>query len=159
MPPGIAGWAPVFPFQEGTMWKDFKTFVLRGNVVDLAIAVVVGTAFNAIVASLVKDVFTPLLLRPAMTALRAERWEELAWNGVMFGRFQSAVLEFIVTAFVLFLFVRALNAAHSRAKPVEVAAAAPQPPAEVALLTEIRDLLKRDRAAVEQTEEDRRKPA
>ena len=131
------------------MWKEFKAFVLRGNVVDLAVAVVVGGAFNAIVASLVKDVITPLLLRPAMRALHAERWEELGWNGVLYGRFLASVLEFVVTAFVLFMLVRALNAARTRASAAEAAPASvpPPPPAEVVLLTDIRDLLKRDRAA------------
>lgn len=131
------------------MWKEFKTFILRGNIVDLATAVVVGGAFNAIVASLVKDILTPLLLRPAMKAVHAERWEELGWNGVLYGRFFASVLEFVVVAFVLFLLVRALNAARARATAVEPAPGptpAP-PPAEVVLLTDIRDLLKRDRAA------------
>jgi large conductance mechanosensitive channel len=131
------------------MWKDFKAFIVRGNVVDLAVAVVVGGAFNAIVASLVKDIVTPLLLRPAMTALHAEHWEQLGWNGVLYGRFFAAVLEFVVTAFVLFLLVRGLNTARKRAT---AAAASPAPveappAAEVVLLTDIRDLLKRDRAA------------
>jgi large conductance mechanosensitive channel len=129
------------------LWKDFKAFVVRGNVVDLAVAVVIGGAFNAIVGSLVKDVVTPLLLQPALAALRAERWEEIAWRGALFGRFFAAVLEFVVTAFVLFLLVRALNATRARAKtPADVPEPAP-PPTEVVLLTDIRDLLKRDRAA------------
>jgi large conductance mechanosensitive channel len=130
------------------MWKDFKAFVLRGNIVDLAVAVVVGGAFNAIVASLVKDIVTPLLLRPAITALHAEHWEELGWDGVLYGRFFAAVLEFVVTAFVLFVVVRGLSRARARTRVVEAAPApAAPPPAEVVLLTDIRDLLKRDRAA------------
>jgi large conductance mechanosensitive channel len=129
------------------MWKDFKDFVLRGNVVDLAVAVVVGGAFNAIVASLVKDILTPLLLRPVMTALHAEHWEDIAWNGALVGRFFGSVLQFIVTAFVLFLLVRAVNAARNRTRVAEPEAAPLPTPAEVVLLTDIRDLLKRDRAA------------
>jgi large conductance mechanosensitive channel len=128
------------------MWKDFKAFVLRGNVVDLAVAVVVGGAFNAIVASLVKDIFAPLMLRPAMRALHAERWEELGWNGVLYGRFFASVLEFVVTAFVLFLMLRAIVSARSRARAAEPSPAPASPPAaEVALLTDIRDLLQRER--------------
>jgi large conductance mechanosensitive channel len=131
------------------MWKDFKAFLLRGNIVELAVAVVVGGAFNAIISSLIKDIITPWLLRPIMTTLHAERWEDLAWRGALWGRFFSSVLEFIVTAFVLFLVVRALSAAQRRARAAEAppAEAAPPPPAEVMLLTDIRDLLRRDRAA------------
>ncbi len=130
------------------MWKDFKSFMLRGNIVDLAIAVVIGGAFQAIVASLVRDILTPLLLRPALAALHAQRWEELAWGGVMVGRFFATLLEFVAIAFVLFLFVRGLAAARARTVSAVPPPAAPAPPpAEVVLLTDIRDLLKRDRAA------------
>jgi large conductance mechanosensitive channel len=119
------------------MGKDLKAFLLRGNVVDLAVAVVLGAAFTAIVTSLVADVVTPLLLRPAMVALRVERLESLQWNGVLYGRFLAVVLAFVLTALVMFALVRALQALR------RADAMAPPPTKDQALLAEIRDLLRR----------------
>ena len=76
--------------------KEFKEFALKGNVVDLAIAVVIGAAFSAIVTSLVGDVITPLLLTPALKAAHAENLEELSWNGVKYGKFISSIITFII---------------------------------------------------------------
>jgi large conductance mechanosensitive channel len=122
------------------MLKEFKTFVLRGNVVDLAVGVIIGGAFGAIVNSLVSDIITPILLQPALKAAGAENIA--SWNpgGLLVGKFIAAVISFIVIAFVLFLIIKLMNSAKKKdeAKP-----AAPAPtPADVQLLTEIRDLLK-----------------
>ena len=64
------------------MLKDLKAFLLRGNVVDLAVAVVIGAAFGAIVTSLVNDIITPLILKPAMKAAGVEQIAQLSWNGI-----------------------------------------------------------------------------
>jgi large conductance mechanosensitive channel len=124
------------------MLKEFKAFAMRGNVVDLAVGVIIGGAFGKIVASLNDDVITPLLLKPALDAANLSHLNQLTVFGtVKYGVFLSAVLNFIVVAFVLFILVKGINAAHKKedAKP---AAPAP-PPADIQLLSEIRDILKR----------------
>ena len=128
--------------KPNTMLQEFKKFAMRGNVVDLAVGVIIGGAFGKIVSSLIDDVITPLILKPALEATNLTRLEELTIFGtVRYGVFLSATLNFIIVAFVLFLIVKAVNSAQKReeAKP---AAPAP-PPADVQLLTEIRDLLKK----------------
>jgi large conductance mechanosensitive channel len=122
------------------MLKEFKTFIMRGNVVDLAVAVIIGAAFNAIVGSLINDVITPLLLKPAFATMNVDKLENLAWNGVLYGKFLASVINFLVTAFVIFLMVKAMNKAKK--KKEEEPAAPPAPTTDQALLTEIRDLLK-----------------
>lgn len=128
------------------MLKEFRDFIMRGNVVDLAVAVIIGAAFGAIVSSLVTDVITPLLLKPAMEAMNVNKLEELAWNGVLYGKFLATVINFLVVAFVIFLMIKAMNSAAKRFKKKEeeqaAAAAPPAPSKDQELLTEIRDLLK-----------------
>lgn len=121
------------------MIKEFKAFILRGNVVDLAVAVIIGAAFGAIVSSLVTDVITPLLLNPLMEKLHVSKLEEVAWNGVLYGKFIATVINFVVVAFVIFLMVKGMN---KMIKKKEVAPAPKEPTNEEKLLTEIRDLLK-----------------
>lgn len=122
------------------MLKEFKAFAMRGNVVDLAVGVIIGAAFSKIVASFIDDVITPLLLKPALEAAHLTRLEELTLFGtVKYGNFVSAVINFIIVAFVLFLIIKGVNATKKK----EAAAAPPAPPADVVLLTEIRDLLKK----------------
>jgi large conductance mechanosensitive channel len=122
------------------MLKEFKTFIMRGNVVDLAVAVIIGTAFGAIVNSLVADVITPLLLKPTMESLGVEKLEGLAWNGVLYGKFLATVINFIVVGFVIFLLIKAMNAATKKKKDEETSDTRPT---QEELLAEIRDLLKR----------------
>ncbi len=123
------------------MLKEFKAFAMRGNVVDLAVGVIIGAAFNKIVSSLIEDVITPLLLKPALEAANLTNLDQLMLFGtVKYGVFLSAVINFIIVAFVLFMIIKAMNAAKKR----EDAKAAPAPtPADILLLTEIRDLLKK----------------
>lgn len=123
------------------MLKEFKNFVMRGNVVDLAIGVIIGGAFGAIVNSLVADIITPILLQPALKAAGAE--DIAAWKpgGLLVGKFVASVISFLVIAFVLFLIVKGMNAAKK--KEEEKAATPAAPPADIQLLTEIRDLLKK----------------
>ncbi len=88
--------------------KDFKTFAVKGNVMDLAVAVIIGAAFSAIVSSLVKDIITPLLLTPALNAVGAKNIAELKWGEVTYGNFLAAVINFIVIALVIFMLIRAI---------------------------------------------------
>jgi len=120
------------------MMKEFKDFAVKGNVVDLAVAVVIGAAFGAIVSSLVDDVITPLLLTPALKAVGAENIASLHWGAVKYGNFLAAVIKFIVIAFVLFLIIKAIN---STKKKEEAAPAGPSSTDK--LLMEIRDALKK----------------
>jgi large conductance mechanosensitive channel len=122
------------------MLKEFKAFAMRGNVVDLAVGVIIGAAFSKIVTSFIDDVITPLLLKPALEAAHLTKLEELMLFGtVKYGNFVSAVINFIIVAFVLFLVIKGVNATKKK----EAAAAPPAPAADVVLLTEIRDLLKK----------------
>lgn len=122
-----------------SMVKEFKEFAFKGNVVDLAVAVIIGAAFGKIVSSLVADVITPLLLNPALKAAGADKIEALSWHGVMYGSFLSAVISFLLVAIVLFLIIQAVNKTK---KPKEAPAPA-GPTKEEELLMEIRDLLKK----------------
>src|SRR6476469_3145222 len=105
--------------------KEFKEFALKGNVIDLAIAVIIGAAFGAIITSLVEDVITPLILTPALRMAHAENIDQLAWGTVKYGKFLAAVLKFLVVALVLFMIIRGINRLNRRKS--EQAAAAKQP--------------------------------
>ena len=123
------------------MMKEFKEFAMKGNVVDLAIGVIIGGAFGKIVSSLIDDVITPLLLKPALEAANLEKIQDLTiLGGVKYGMFLSAVINFIIIAFVLFLIIKGMNAAK---KKKEEAPAPPAGPTQEELLTQIRDLLKK----------------
>ena len=103
--------------------NDFKEFLLRGNVVDLAVAVVIGAAFGAIVTSLIEDIITPLLLTPALSAAGVDDIANLSAGGIKYGLFLSSVINFIVIGFVLFVIVRTFE----RMKRTEEVAADPTP--------------------------------
>lgn len=98
------------------MLKEFKTFIMRGNVVDLAVAVIVANAFSAIVDSLISDVITPLLLKPAMTALHVDKLSNLGWNGVLYGKFLAATISFLLTTLIVFILIKGLNKARLASK-------------------------------------------
>ena len=121
--------------------KEFKEFAIKGNVIDLAVAVVIGGAFGKIINSFIDDIITPLLLKPALDAAHLTNIEELTVFGtVKYGSFLSAVISFVIVAFVLFILIKGIN---SLKKKEEVAPAAPPAPTkEEILLTEIRDILK-----------------
>lgn len=118
--------------------KDFKEFVFKGNVINLAVAVIIGAAFGAIISSFVEDIITPLLLAPALKAAGVEDIGKLMWGTVKYGNFLAAVIKFVVIAFVLFLVIR-LAAKFS--KKEEAAAAGPS--STDLLLAEIRDELRK----------------
>lgn len=137
------------------MLKEFREFAMKGNVVDLAVGVIIGAAFGAIVTSLVGDIIMPIIgaitggldfsnyftgLSKAVTATNLadakKQGAVLAW-----GNFLTLTLNFLIIAFVLFMVIRAMNQfkRQDEAKPAEP----PKPSDEVVLLTEIRDLLKK----------------
>ncbi|HUS02299.1 MAG TPA: large conductance mechanosensitive channel protein MscL [Chitinophagaceae bacterium] len=120
--------------------KEFKEFALKGSVVDLAIAVIIGAAFGAIISSLVDDVITPLLLTPALKAAHAENLDQLSWGAVKYGKFISAVIKFIIIALVLFFIIQGINK-MKRKKEAPVATAPPEFSLQEKLLMEIRDSL------------------
>ena len=143
------------------LFKEFKEFIARGNVMDMAIGVIIATAFGKITTSLVNDVFMPfiswifgardmtalnLIVRPEV--LDAEGNVVQAAITIGFGTFVATIIDFILVAIVVFLVVKALNTAKKlseKKKAEEAAANPPAPPApskEELLLTEIRDLLK-----------------
>jgi large conductance mechanosensitive channel len=120
--------------------KEFREFALKGNVVELAIAVIIGAAFGAIVTSLVDDIVTPLLLQPALEAANVKDLAQLSWNGVKYGKFLSAVITFILIALVLFFLIKGINHLKERKKE---APKEPELSMTEKLLMEIRDNLRR----------------
>ena len=123
------------------MLSEFRQFLLRGNVVDLAVAVVIGVAFTAIVNSLINDVIMPVI----GLLIGGINFADLSLTAgsavIAYGNFLQAIVNFLVVGFVLFLVVRAVNRLHARQE-----AAPPEPPAQEKLLSEIRDLLRESRA-------------
>ena len=125
------------------MLKDLKAFLLRGNVVDLAVGVIIASAFGAIVTSFVNDIITPLLLNPALKAANVERIAELSWNGVGYGSFLSAVINFLVVGTVLFFVIKGIEKAQNLRKKEEVVEEGPAAPTELEVLQEIKALLEK----------------
>lgn len=120
--------------------KEFKEFALKGNVVELAVAVIIGAAFGAIVSSLVEDVVTPLLLQPALDAAGVKNLDQLTWGAVKYGNFLASVIKFVIIALVLFLLLQGINRLK-RKKEAPVAASEPEFSLQEKLLMEIRDSL------------------
>ena len=127
------------------MFSEFRKFILRGNVVELAVAVILGGAFGAIVTSLTNDIIMPLigivLGGVDFTALAVQ----VGSATLAYGKFLQAIVNFIIIAFALFLIVKAANRVMEARDKKEQPAAPPAPPDDVRLLTEIRDLLKEQR--------------
>ncbi|MCZ7557226.1 MAG: large-conductance mechanosensitive channel protein MscL [Bacteroidia bacterium] len=130
------------------MIKEFKDFAMRGNVIDMAVGIVIGAAFGGIVSSFVNDVLTPPLgllmggvdFSALSLMLKAAEGEAPAVT-LNWGIFIQKVIDFVIIAFAIFLVVKGMNS--MKKKEVEAPAAPPAPPAEEVLLTEIRDLLKK----------------
>ncbi len=122
------------------MLKEFKDFAMRGNVMDLAIAVIIGGAFGKIVTSLVGDMVMPLL-----GMLIGDSFASLALNingvAIKYGAFLQSVVDFVIVAFAIFMVVKAINTVKK--KKEEAPAAPPAPTKDQELLMEIRDLLKK----------------
>jgi large conductance mechanosensitive channel len=124
------------------MISEFKAFAMKGNVIELAIGVVIGAAFGKIISSLIDDVITPLILKPALEAAKITEIDQLvAFGGVKYGVFISALINFIIVSFVLFLVVKAVNV-YKKKNGIEDDQEKKAPTQEE-LLTEIRDLLKK----------------
>jgi large conductance mechanosensitive channel len=137
------------------MLKEFREFAMKGNVVDLAVGVIIGAAFGAIVSSLVADVIMPIIgaatggldfsnyFIPLSAKVTAANLVDAKKQGAVlaYGNFITLTLNFVIIAFVLFIVIRLINQLkrHEEAKPTEP----PKPTAEVVLLTEIRDILKK----------------
>lgn len=122
------------------MWKEFKAFIIRGNVLDLAVGVIIGGAFGKIVSSLVND-----LLMPALGILTgghdfSEMMYKVGDAEIKYGAFLQSVIDFLIIAASIFLFIKLLS--KLQRKKEQKPAAPPEPSAEEKLLTEIRDLLK-----------------
>jgi large conductance mechanosensitive channel len=123
------------------MLTEFKSFARKGNVLDLAIAVIIGAAFSKIISSLIDHVITPLILKPALDAANLSNIEQLvAFGSVKYGMFLSAIINFIIVAFVLFLLIKGINA--TRNNEAKVPAEPVAPTNEEKILMEIRDALK-----------------
>ena len=127
--------------------EKFKAFAMRGNVLDMAVGVVIGGAFGKITTSLVNDIIMPLIsMLTGGIDFSSWKWVLKAAQGdaaevaVNFGNFIAVVLDFIIIAFAVFCMVKAINKLHK--KKEEAPAAPPEPSAEEKLLAEIRDLLK-----------------
>ena len=123
--------------------KEFREFALKGNVIDLAVAVVIGAAFAAIVSSLVEDVVTPLLLKPALEAAKVQDLDKLAWGAVKYGKFIAAVIKFVLIALVLFMLIRGINRMKRAKEAPASETKAPEYTLQEKLLMEIRDSLKK----------------
>ncbi|MET3908249.1 large conductance mechanosensitive channel [Bradyrhizobium sp. S3.3.6] len=134
---------------------EFREFAMKGNVVDLAVGVIIGAAFGAIVTSLVGDIIMPLIgaatggldfsnyYVPLSKAVTATNLADAKKQGAVlaYGSFLTLTINFIIVAFVLFIVIRAINTL--KRKEAAAPAEPPKPSAEVVLLTEIRDLLKK----------------
>jgi len=121
--------------------KEFKEFAIKGNVMDLAVAVVIGAAFGKIVSSLVEDIITPALLTPALNAAHLSNLSQLVVPGtaIKYGNFLSQIISFLIVALALFIVIKAIN--RFQKKEAAVPTVTPAPSKEEVLLAEIRDIL------------------
>jgi large conductance mechanosensitive channel len=142
------------------MLNEFKAFIARGNVVDLAVGIIIGGAFTLIVNSLVNDIIMPLVgaiigsidfsnfFIPLSSTVTATSLAAAREQGAVFayGNFLTVVLNFLILAWIIFWLVKAVNKMRATMEKQKEAEPAAPPPADVQLLTEIRDLLKTTRA-------------
>lgn len=123
---------------------EFKEFISRGNVVDMAVGVVIGAAFSAIVTSLVDNIVMPLVGIICGGIDFAGLAVTVKGATLNYGLFIQSIVDFLIVAFVIFTFVKAMNKMHEKLNPKkEEAEEEPAVPDDIALLTEIRDLLKK----------------
>jgi large conductance mechanosensitive channel len=135
------------------LWKEFKEFAMRGSVIDLAIGVIIGSAFGKIVSSLVADVIMPpiglLISGINFTDLKLVLKPAEVMNGIQtpavtlnYGNFLQVTFDFLIVAFVIFLLIKGINNLMRKKEEKIIPPAEPQPSKEEILLTEIRDILK-----------------
>jgi large conductance mechanosensitive channel len=123
--------------------KEFKDFAIKGNVIELSVAVVIGAAFGGIVNSLVEDIITPLILTPAIKAAGVADIDKLAWGAVKYGKSLAAIIQFVFIAFVLFLVIKGVNKIKEKqAEADKLENEIPKISSTDQLLMEIRDALK-----------------
>ena len=128
-----------------SFFKEFKQFIARGNVMDMAVGVIIGGAFSNIITSLIDDILNPILgtFTEDGGALASSLTIRLAGGGeIMLGSFLNTVLNFLVMAFAVFCLVKAINQFHRKEEEPAAPPAPPEPSPEEKLLMEIRDLLK-----------------
>ena len=140
------------------MIAEFKKFITRGNVIDMAVGIIIGTAFKEIINSLVKEIIMPLIglflggvSFVDLKIVIAEATEQTTEVAIMYGNFIQRIIDFLIIAFVVFMMVRTINRIRERIEArkkaeaaAEAEAAPPAPtPVDIVLLTEIRDLLKK----------------
>lgn len=129
------------------MLKEFKAFAMRGNVIDLAVAVVIGGAFGKVVTSVVNDIIMPpigMLLGGVdfseLKVIMKEATEDVEAVAINYGAFINTIIDFLIVVFAIFMVIKAINATK-RKHPAPPPPAPPMPTKEETLLTEIRDLL------------------
>ncbi len=140
--------------KKSSLFEEFKAFISRGSVMDMAVGIIIGTAFTAIVTSLVNDILMPFIgliigginftdLKIIISSATADTAEV----AITYGKFIQKVIDFLIIAFVVFMMIRTINMVHTKLKKEaeeQAVAAEVAPPAEdIVLLTEIRDLLKK----------------
>ena len=122
------------------MLNEFKKFAFKGNVLDLAVGVIIGAALGKIVSSLVTDIMMPII---ALIFPSKPDFSNLAWQGIKYGNFIQITIDFLITAFAIFIFVKAINTAKDKISKEEAEEKAPEVDSKEELLKEIRDLLKK----------------
>jgi large conductance mechanosensitive channel len=108
---------------QSSLIGDFKNFIMKGNVLDLAVAVILGGAFAKIIESLIKDIITPAVLAPILEAAKLKDIAELSFGAVKYGLFLSALINFLLIAAVIFIMVRAYENAKKKMSRQEAMAA------------------------------------
>ncbi|HDR7793472.1 TPA: large-conductance mechanosensitive channel protein MscL [Bacillus luti] len=128
------------------MWNEFKKFAFKGNVIDLAVGVVIGAAFGKIVSSLVKDIITPLLGMILGGVDFTDLKITFGKSSIMYGNFIQTIFDFLIIAAAIFMFVKVFNKLTSK-REEEKEEKIPEPTKEETLLGEIRDLLKQQNSS------------
>ncbi|MEF7556233.1 large-conductance mechanosensitive channel protein MscL [Bacillus thuringiensis] len=129
------------------MWNEFKKFAFKGNVIDLAVGVVIGAAFGKIVSSLVKDIITPLLGMVLGGVDFTDLKITFGKSSIMYGNFIQTIFDFLIIAAAIFMFVKVFNKLTSKREEEEKEEEIPEPTKEEELLGEIRDLLKQQNSS------------
>ena len=122
------------------MWKEFKKFAAKGNVLDLAVGVIIGGAFGKIVASLVDDIIMPIIGLLLGGINFSDLEIQVGDAGIKYGAFSQSIIDFLIISFSIFIFIRTVN--KLKKKEMEKPLAPAEPTKEELLLTEIRDILK-----------------
>ena len=130
--------------------NEFKTFISRGNVMDMAVGIIMGSSFTAIVTSLVNDIIMPCIAKILggvsfndLKIVLTPATEEIAETAIYYGNFIQKAVDFLIVAFVVFMMIKAINSFHKKKEEAPAPVEEPKPDPQIELLTEIRDLLKK----------------